>query len=117
MKDQVDEVLESVKEDEREEKKTIMEEMCEIEEMAHKLGNLIDAKTSQEIKSELTKTMETKSQVDEVLEGLPPRSQSELRSMFLSDVRKFEKSPSGRLANRLESVWGMSVDYSEEDYR
>ena len=58
-----------------------------------------------------------KDQVQEILETLPPASQNNLRKIFLEDVKKFEKSPSGRMANRLESVWGMSVDYSENDYR
>ena len=58
---------------------------------------------------------ETKSQVDEILETLPPASQNNLRKIFLEDVKKFEKSPSDRTAQRLESVWGMSVDYNRLD--
>lgn len=61
--------------------------------------------------------METKDQVQEILETLPPASQNNARKRFLEDVKKFEQSPSGRMANRLESMWGMSVDYCEEDYK
>lgn len=56
--------------------------------------------------------METKDQVQEILETLPPSSQNNDRTIFLEKVKKFEKSPSDRNRIALEE-FGMSIDHDD----
>jgi hypothetical protein len=56
--------------------------------------------------------METKDQVQEILETLPPASQNNDRAIFLEKVKRFEKSPSDRNRIALEE-FGMSIDHDD----